>query len=470
MTTPVRSLLIRLQIFLVLFALPPCVIWGASVTPSEARTSADRPNIIFILADDLGYGDLGCYGSRFIRTPHIDRLEAEGTRFTHAYAGSPVCAPSRGVLMTGLHTGHARIRDNMPRVGGLIEPYAGGREKGIRLSLGAEDLTIAQVLSEAGYATGITGKWGLGEEGSAGVPGKKGFGEFLGYLNQNHAAYYYTDYLDTHDGRRAIPQNSGGQNAVYSNDLFSDFAVEFVRRHRNRSFFLYLPFTIPHNRMEVPNLGAYAAEDWPSDAKIYAAMVSRLDEYVGRLLAELDRLDLAGKTVLFLTSDNGVLGGNRAKLLGSAAGLRGFKGSLYEGGLRVPMIVRWPGQVPSGRVSTEPWMFVDFFPTALELAGLTLRTRLDGSSVVGLLTGRPRTGTEERTFYWEYPQKRLQQAVRRGKWKALRSGTDQPLELYDLSRDEAESRDVSRENPQVVAEFERFLAGARVPSPHWPVE
>jgi len=441
----------------------------SAAAAGEATRPAGRPNIIFILADDLGYADLGSYGSRLIATPHLDRLAAQGTRFTSCYAGSPVCAPSRGVLMTGLHTGHARIRDNMPRVGGALEPYAEGREKGMRLSLSASDHTIAQSLQAAGYATGMTGKWGLGEEGSDGVPRKKGFDEFLGYLNQNHAAYYYTDYLDGIDGRKPVPGNSGGRTAVYSNDLFADFAVDFVRRHRARPFFLYLPFTIPHNRMEVPDLGAYADKPWPPEARIYAAMVSRLDGYIGRLMGELETLGLARDTIVFFTSDNGVLNGPRARLFGSAGPLRGFKGTIHEGGLRVPMIVRWPDRVPAGRESAEPWMFMDFFPTVLELAGLPPRPGLDGVSVVPVLTGRV-ASLGERALYWEYPQKRLHQAIRVGKWKGVRFGTDQPLELYDLSTDVAESSNVAARHPETVRDLERRLAAARTPTPHWPAD
>jgi len=427
-----------------------------------------RPNIIFILADDLGYSDLGCYGSSHLSTPHIDRLAAEGTRFTQAYSGSPVCAPSRGVLMTGLHTGHARIRENMPRVGGILEPFAEGREKAMRLSLTPADHTIAQALKAAGYVTGMTGKWGIGEEGSEGVPAKKGFDEFLGYLNQNHAAYYYTDFLDDIDGRRPIPENAGGATAVYSNDLFSEFALDFVRRHRDRPFFLYLPFTIPHNRMEVPELGAYADRPWPRDAKIYGAMVSRLDRYVGKLLAELSRLGLDDNTIVFFTSDNGVIQGERARVLQSAGPLRGFKATVYEGGIRVPMIVRWPGRVPAGRTSAEPWMFMDFFPTVLDLLGLPARAGLDGISVLPLLTARS-ASLGDRVLYWEFPRERLHQAIRVGRWKGVRFGIDQPLELYDLLEEESESRNVAERYPEVVSDLEQRLAAARVPTPHWPV-
>lgn len=436
---------------------------GAADTPS----SPARPNIIFIMADDLGYGDLGCFGSTRIATPHIDRLAAQGTRFTECYAGSPVCAPSRCVLLTGLHTGHARIRDNNPVVGGALEKFADGAEGGIRLSLTADDRTVAEPLQAAGYATGVAGKWGLAEPGTAGTPNRRGFDEWLGYLNQNHAPYYYTDYLDENEGVRRIPENAGGRRTVYSNDLFSDFAVDFVRRHRDRPFFLYLPYTVPHNRMEVPDLGDYAARHWPEEAKIYAAMIARLDGYVGRLMDELDRLGLADRTIVFVTSDNGPVQGERCEVLRSTGGLRGAKSTVYEGGLRVPMIVRWPGRVPAGRTSAEPWMFVDFFPTCLELAGLPVAPGLDGRSLVPLLTGHEPAGGE-RAYYWEFPHDRLHQAVRRSRWKAVRHGLDRPVELYDLTADPAETADVAGSHPDIAASLRRILDSSHQPSPHWP--
>lgn len=421
------------------------------------------------MADDLGHGDLGSYGSRTIATPHLDRLAREGTRFTQAYSGSPVCAPARCVLMTGLHTGRATIRDNNPQVGGEREKFAGGAEGGIRLSLTDADRTVAELLKSAGYATGISGKWGLAEPGTAGTPNRRGFDEWLGYLNQNHAAYYYTDYLDENGGTRPIPENRDGRRAVYSNDLMSDFAVDFVRRHRDRPFFLYLPFTIPHNLMEVPDLGAYAAHtDWPEDARIYAAMVTRLDGYVGRLLAELERLGLARDTIVFFTSDNGPVRAPRSDLLGSAGGLRGYKSTLYEGGIRVPMLVRWPGRVSAGRVSDEPWMFADFLPTCAELAGLPVPAGLDGRSVLPVLLGRAET-LGERPFYWEFPRDRLHQAARLGRWKAVRYGMDRPIELYDLAADPAETTDVAARQPAAVAMLRAILDSSHQPSPHWPV-
>ncbi|HVT73679.1 MAG TPA: arylsulfatase [Lacunisphaera sp.] len=441
---------------------------GLCPAPKAAAAPAPaRPNIVLIVADDLGYGDLGCFGSTRIATPNIDRLAREGTRFTQCYAGSPVCAPSRGVLLTGLHTGHGRIRQNSPDVGGELETFADGKEGGIRLSFTAKDHTFAELLQKAGYVTGASGKWGVGEPGSDGTPGKHGFDEWLGYLNQNHAPYYYTDYLWENDHRRPIPENAGGKHAVYSCDLMADFSVDFVRRHREQPFFLYLPYTIPHERMEVPDLGAYAHQDWPEDARIYAAMVTRLDGYVGRLMAELDRLGLAGHTLVLFTSDNGAVKKNRSTFLGSNGGLRDAKGSVYEGGIRVPMIVRWPGHVPAGRTSAEPWMFMDLYPTFAAAAGLAAPAGLDGRNVLPVLTGAQET-VGERPLYWEFPAGRLWQAVRLGRWKAVREGLDGPVELYDLGNDEAEEHNVAAQHPEVVTRLAAILASSHTPTPYWP--
>ncbi|MBL9205122.1 MAG: sulfatase-like hydrolase/transferase, partial [Opitutaceae bacterium] len=321
----------------------------------------------------------------------------------------------------------------------------------------------------AGYATGITGKWGLAEPGTAGTPTRRGFDEWIGYLNQNHAAYYYTDHLDENDGIRELPENRQGRRGLYSNDLMADFAVSFVQRHREQPFFLYLSFTLPHNKMEVPDLGEYAARtDWPEDARIYAAMVTRLDRYVGRLLAELKRLGLDESTVVFFASDNGPVTAPRSELLRSAGAWRGRKGSLHEGGLRVPMIVRWPGRVPAGRVSAEPWSFADIAPTLLELAGRSVPSGLDGRSVVPVLTGAV-ASLGDRPLYWESPRDRLVQAARLGRWKAMRTGLDGAIELYDLVADPTESTDVAARHPDTVASLRTILDSSHIPSPHWPV-
>lgn len=430
--------------------------------PGQQKT----PNMIFIMADDLGYGDLGCFSQEKILTPHIDRLAEEGTRFTQFYAGSPVCAPARCVLLTGLHAGHARIRSNGPKVGGQLEAFGEG---GMRLSMLGNEPTVASALKRGGYATGISGKWGLGEPGTNGIPNKMGFDEWLGYLNQNHAPYYFTDFLWHNEEKQAIPENQDGKREVYSNDLMRDFAIEFLRKNRDGPFFLYLPFTIPHSLMEVPSLGVYAEKDWSEPAKIFAAMVTRLDSYVGEINAELKRLDLEDNTVVFFTSDNGPVDRDQSYFFNSAVGRRGTKGTVYEGGLLVPLVVRWPGVTPAGEVNDLPWMFVDAFPTLCDIAGISYPDNLDGISILPTLQGR-KQDVSQRTLYWEFPKDRLWQAVRRDKWKGVRYGMDQPLELYDLDSDPSEMRNVASIHKDVVAEFEEFMGRSHTPSPHWPVD
>jgi arylsulfatase A-like enzyme len=445
---------------------------GIFTAVDDARAAsalpAKRPNIVFIMADDLGYADVGSYGQTTIRTPNIDQFGTQGTRFTDVYAGAPVCAPSRCVLMTGQHTGHCRIRANGPRVGGELESFGEG---GRRLSLTNDDRTVAEALREIGYVTGAIGKWGLGEPGTAGAPNRRGFDEWYGYLNQNHAPYYYTDFLWRNEQKESIPENTNGRRGRYSHDLLTDEAVSFLRRNKDKPFFLYLPFTIPHRRFEVPSLDAYAKEDWPEEAKIFAAMVTRLDRDVGRVLGELDQLGLTKDTIVFFTSDNGAEKKPFSDIFRSNASFRGAKGTVFEGGLRVPMLVRWPGVIPAGKVNATPWWFADVFPTFLALAGGdNARTKLDGENIVPTLRGDDQPSLASRYLYWEDPGKRLVQGVRRGNWKAVRTGSRGSLELYDLKNDAGETRDVAAAHPEVVADFTRYLATARVPSPHWPDE
>lgn len=440
---------------------------SGSMAGAAPAAASPQPNILFIMADDLGYADLGCYGQTKIRTPNIDRLATQSTRFTDVYAGATVCAPSRCVLMTGRHTGHCLIRGNSPRVGGEIEEFGEG---GRRLSLTASDRTVAEALQELGYVTGAIGKWGLGEPGTDGTPNRRGFNEWFGYLNQNHAPYYYTDYLWRNERKEPIPENKGGRRGRYSHDLLTDEAVSFLRRHREHPFFLYLPFTIPHRRFEVPSLGEYEKERWPEEAKIFAAMVTRLDRDVGRVLDELERLGLAKSTVVFFTSDNGGEKKPFEDVFRSNGSFRAGKSSVYEGGIRVPMIVRWPGVVPAGRVSHAVWWFADIFPTFVSLAGGRAASNLDGLDVSPTLRGESQPSLASRYLYWEDPGRRIAQAARRGDWKAVRMGMKDPLELYDLKSDIGETRNVAKAHPGVVADFERYLAAARVPSPHWPDE
>jgi arylsulfatase A-like enzyme len=432
---------------------------------SLAANAANRPNIIFIMADDLGYGDLGCYGQKLILTPHIDRMAAEGTRFTHCYAGAPVCAPSRGVLMTGLHTGHARVRDNSGRVGGAPDEMS-KVAAGHRIPLLDEDVTVAEVLKQAGYVTGITGKWGLGEAGTTGVPNRQGFDQWYGYLNQNHAVFYYTDYL-WHDGKKEfIEANRNNGRQEYTHDLFTRFALDFIRRHRKQPFFLYVPYTIPHFNLEVPSLEPYADEEWPEDSKIFAAMITRMDRDVGRILDLLEELGLEESTLVFFTSDNGSpeSGG---EMFRSNGVFKGKKGTLQEGGLRAPMVVRWSGEVPAGRVSDTPWYFADVMPTLAELAGAPTPTGIDGVSILPTLLGHPQDLTR-RFMYWERPPGKFQQAARLGDWKAWRPGPQQPIQLFDVAGDPEEKHDVGASHPDLLARFEAYLKTARTESPYWP--
>jgi arylsulfatase A len=420
-------------------------------TASAAAFAATRrPNIIFLLADDLGVGDLGCYGQKILRTPNIDRLAAEGTRFTSAYAGAMVCAPARCSLMTGYHMGHATVRNNW-------EVYPEGQHP-----LAPRDVTVAEVLRKAGYRTGICGKWGLGGPGSGSTPVEKGFDFFYGYNCQRHAHRFYVDYLWRNGSREPIVQSPSKR--VYAQDLIADESLRFIRENRERPFFLFCAWTVPHGPYfvnNVPGVEKYAETGWKDAEKVYATMVDRLDADVGRVMALLKELKLDDNTLVLFASDNGAGGGpvNNARF-GSQMGLREVKGTLREGGLRVPLIARWPGQVPAGRVSDLPTAFWDFLPTAAELAGAAAPKGIDGRSIVPALRGRAQKRPEY--LYWEQltPAK-LAQAVRMGKWKAFRASAGAPVELYDLTADPAESRDVAGEHPDVVRRIEKVLAGAR---------
>jgi len=323
-------------------------LWAAGVVAAgqgQGQGQAQVPNVVFVMADDMGYGDLGCYGQKEILTPRIDRLAAEGMRFTQVYSGSPVCAPARSVLMTGQHTGRTTVRGNSG-LGGVRGP---GGEAG-RVPLRAEDVTVAEVLKGAGYVTGMTGKWGLGEPGTTGVPSLQGFDHWLGFLNQRRAHSYYPDYLWKGDEKFPLPGNEGGARGQWVHDLFTDFALDFIRAQAGGRFFLYVPYTVPHDKFEIPDLAPYGDRDWTEQEKIYAAMITRMDGDIGRMVDLLEELGLSENTIIFLCSDNGAA--NRYEgVFDSSGPLRGQKRDLYEGGIRVPMIVRWQGTVAAGAVS-----------------------------------------------------------------------------------------------------------------------
>jgi len=430
--------------------------------PAVAQSAEPlRPNIIFLMADDMGPNDLGCYGQKRIQTPHIDRLAAEGMRFTQCYAGATVCAPARCVLMTGLHTGHARVRDNYNAAVGGIGPQK-------RLPLAADDVTVATVLKGAGYVTGMTGKWGLGEPESTGLPRRHGFDEWFGYLNQREAHNYYPESLWKDEELYPLPGNQGGKREQYSHDLFTEFALDFIRRHRDETFFLYVPWCVPHVRFEIPSLDSYADEPWEDSAKVYAAMITRMDRDVGRIIGLLKELDLDERTLVFFCSDNG--GPYRWEgVFDSNHPFRGVKEDLYEGGIRTPMVARWPGRIPAGKVDETIWSFVDFLPTAAELAGARPPENLDGVSIVPTLLGENQD-LDSRMLYWEaFADNDFQQAVRYGRWKALRLGVGRPLQLFDVIADPGETVDHAAREPRVVAEIEEYLKTARTDSPAWPV-
>jgi arylsulfatase A-like enzyme len=428
---------------------------AASLREARAAPAGKGPNIIWIMADDLGYADLGCYGQEHILTPNIDHLAAEGTRFTQCYAGSTVCAPSRSVLMTGLHTGHTTVRGNFSAIG-----------KG-RVPLRAADVTVAEVLKRRGYATGIVGKWGLGEPNTEGVPNRQGFDFWFGFLNQRRAHSYYPPYVWRNEEKFPLEANAGGKRGQYVHDLFTREGLGFIRRsvEAGKPFFLYGAYTIPHGRYEIPSDAPYSDKPWSGKLKNYAAMVTRLDRDVGSILSLLKELGVADETIVFFTSDNGAA--FVEKTFQSSGRLRGHKRSLHEGGIRVPMIVRWPGQVAAGAVRDAVWTFWDFLPTAAQLAGAEAPDGIDGVSVVPVLLGKA-PPPRRRPLYWEFHERRFVQAVRMGDWKALRYGLDGKLELYDLKADPSEKKDVAAEHADVVARIEAYLKTARSVSRHWP--
>lgn len=408
------------------------------------------------MADDLGYADLGCFGQREIRTPNIDRLAVEGTRFPNYYAGAPVCAPSRSVLMTGLHAGHTRLRGN------TSDLYPG-----TRVPLLEEDVTVAELLKGQGYATAGIGKWGLGEWDSTGHPNLQGFDKWFGFLNQDRAKDYYTPWVWSDGAQYTLPGNTGGAEVTYVHDLFTEEALGFVRENRRTPFFLYLAYTIPHMDFEVPELGIYATRGWTVDERSYAAMVTRMDTDVGRLLQLLEELGLEEETLVMFTSDNGAVERWEGRF-NSSGPLRGRKRDLYEGGIRAPLVARWPGRLEPGASNEFVWGFHDILPTFVELAGGGAPSGLDGISVATMLEGgAPPPG--DRYLYWEFHENGFFQSVRHGKWKGVRGGLDGVLELYDLESDPGEVDNIASGNPAIVADLESYLSGARVPSPWWPV-
>ncbi len=424
--------------------------------------SGAAPNIILIIADDLGYGDLGCYGQELIATPNIDRLAEEGLRFTQAYAGGPVCSSSRSVLMTGLHGGHTPARDNVPHYPTYLDD---------------EDVTMAEVLRDAGYKTGGVGKWSLGDPDTPGAALNQGFEHWFGYLNQDHAHYYFTEYLDSDKGRRELPNNAR-THEQYSHDLLTERALRFIRDSKEEPFFFFGAYTLPHfsskqedpDGLAVPSTEPYSDRDWPEKAKKYAAMVHMLDRDVGRIVDLVDALGIAENTLILFSSDNG---GHSTvwKDFQTSGPLRGYKRDLYEGGIRVPFIARHPGTVPAGKTSDEVIAFQDLFPTFAAMAGAETPENLDGIDIAPALRGN--SIEDDRGYlYWDYGHCRrfYDQAVRLGDWKGIRLGKEKgKLQLYDLSTDIGETDDLADDHPEVVKKIEQIMRSAVIPNERYPI-
>ncbi len=466
-----------------------------SCTASAVRAADERPNIIFLLADDLGYGELGCYGQKWIKTPNIDRIAAEGIKFTQCYSGNAVCAPSRCCLMTGKHPGHAFIRNNGdPKDLQHLKAEYGWEFPGQNPIPDAE-VTIAEILHDAGYATAAAGKWGLGHFGTTGDPNRQGFDLFYGFNCQRHAHNHYPRFLWRNAHKELLPGNDRTlEGETYSQDKFTEVALEFIRQNKDRPFFLYMPYAIPHLSIQAPQSsldeyqGKIPEEDYehrgylkhPYPRAGYAAMISHLDRDVGKIMALVKELGLDEKTIVVFSSDNGPtynrLGGSDSDFFESTGRLRGFKGSLYEGGIRVPMVARWPGKIKPGTVTDHVTAFWDILPTVAELTGTTAPADIDGVSFAPTLLGELDRQRQHKYLYWEFAAYGGQQAVRMGNWKATRQGmlrrnNKDPLaiELYDLSADVGESNDVAAAHPDVVARVRAIMQQARTPSKLFPM-
>ena len=436
---------------------------AAADEEQQKKNSSDKPNIVLVLADDLGSGHLGCYGQQKIQTPHLDRLAGEGLRFTQAYAGSHVCQPSRCVLMTGMHTGHAAVRAN--DVGQLLRK---------------DDVTIAEVLQQAGYTTGCFGKWGLGFEGTPGHPNRQGFDEFFGQLLQVHAHFYYPYWLWHNDRRHALPGNENGQRKQYVQDEIHARALEFIRQNREKSFFAYIGYITPHVELVVPEdserpyrgqfpkraildtrAGYIGSEDGYATV---AGMISRLDAQVGEIMKLLKELQVEKNTIVIFTSDNGAQSGGRdagwtamTDFFRGNGSLRGYKGQFYEGGIRVPLIVRWPENIKADGTSDEVCGFWDMLPTLAEAAGVEPPENVDGHSLMPTLTGEGRRQASE-GLYWEYPQRNgLGRAARIGPWKAIQQRPEGKVELYNLESDPTESENLAGQHPEQVQKALAFM-------------
>jgi arylsulfatase A len=432
------------------------------VLPVASQVAATQPNLIFILSDDIAQGDVGAYGQKLIKTPNLDRLCREGTRYLSAYTGTSVCAPARSSFFTGLHSGHCPIRGNRE-----IKPEG-------QKPLPAHLPTVATVLKSAGYATATMGKWGMGMFDTTGSPFANGIDHFFGYNCQRHAHSYFPPFLYNDAERVPIPENEDGNKGVYAQNLIQQEVLDWVDHQNKGPFFLFYAITLPHGHYEIDDQGIYKSEPWPEKEKNYAAMVTRLDSDVGALVALLEKKGIADNTLIVFAGDNGssfqpntAIGKRFDQTMGGT--LRGFKRGLYEGGLRQAAFAWWPGTVPAGRVTDQPWAFWDLLPTFAELAGAKLPASAptDGRSLVSFLKGADAPSRE--SFYWELHEGRGHiQALRWGNWKAVRPKQGGAVELYDLNADLGETNDLAAKHPERVAAAIAMMNASRTASPDWP--
>ena len=462
------------------------VLPGNSTVFDKSQNDKDKPNILFILADDLGYGDLGCYGNKVIQTPVIDGLSAEGIRFTDFYAGASVSSPSRCCLMTGKHTGHARIRGNMCKTGGVEGIREGIAGTVRRTNLQPEDKTIANVLNENGYYSCLVNKWHLdGFDLNAG-PLDRGFDEFYGWLiHEPRSHNFYPDIRWKNRERYEIPANSNGKNGDHNTDRSTDEAIDFLKRMAGgiskdscdkavskaigKPFFLYLSYNSPHVPLDAKDRKLYENSGLPVNDQSYAALISHMDESIGKVLKVLKEMGFEDNTIVVFASDNGGASAAKVETLKLNGNLRGWKGELYEGGLRVPVIIKWPGKVKKGSVSHQPAYFPDFFATFSAISGSVSENGSDGINLLPVITGQKKN-IAGRMLYWEqYPRDGISKAVRFGNWKAIKMQEGESWQLYNLKSDPTESKDVSSENPGILKKIEEFANSAHSESECWPV-
>ena len=477
---PTSILILLFSIFLMSCNLSKNKTQDTVVSTVEGSTT--KPNIIYILADDLGYGDLSCYGQQKFSTPNIDKLASQGMLFTQHYSGSTVCAPSRSALLTGMHTGHTVVRGNKE-----IQPEG-------QFPIPDNTYTLAEVMKKAGYTTGAFGKWGLGFPGSEGDPVNQGFDTFFGYNCQRLGHKYFPDHLWSNKDSIVLKGNENFANKIYAPTVIHEKTIEFIEQNKDKPFFAYVASIIPHAELAAPEAlmakyrgkflpekiysdnstpaelrnGAYQSQNESHAA--FAAMIDLLDQQVGEIMDKVEELGIADNTIIIFTSDNGPHkeGGADPKYFDSNGIFKGTKRDLYEGGIRVPMIVKWPGKVKENSKSNHVSAFWDVFPTFADITGIEKPENIDGISFLPEILGETKDQKEHEYLYWEFHEKGGRQAVRMGDWKAVKyqvlKNPNAPIKLYDLSKDPGETNNVADQNPEIVLKMETIIKEARTPS------